>query len=97
MDNLSQYKPKQQRFAPRKFREMVLYIMHECAEDPEFGLVKLSAIMYKADMDCYLATGRSITGATYIKGTEGPFPKQLPRLVGEMIARGEIVLALEAK
>ena len=85
-------RPRQQRFAPRKFREMVLYIIRECASDPEFNFVKLALILYHADMRSYLETGRSITGATYIRHEVGPVPKQLPGVIEDMLARGEISL-----
>lgn len=86
------YQRRQQRFAPRKFREMVLYVARNCAADPEFNVVKLAAIMYQVDMRSYLQTGRSITGATYIRHEVGPVPKQLEGVLDDMFANGEIAL-----
>jgi hypothetical protein len=85
---------RQQRFAPRKFREMVLYVIRQCAADPEFCFAKLAAILYQADMQRYLETGRSITGATYIKEPVGPVPKQLRGVLDGMIERGEVAVKL---
>ena len=95
MSSLSKYNPaRQQRFAPRKFREMVLYVIRECEADTECNFVKLALILYRADMESYLQTGRTITGATYIKHEVGPVPKQLEEVLQDMLDKGEIAFPL---
>lgn len=39
----------------------------------------LAWFAYRCDMDSYRAMGRSITGATYVKGTEYPEVRELGR------------------
>ena len=40
--------------------------------------VKLNKLMYRADFESFRLLGRSMTGATYIKGEYGPMVKDLP-------------------
>ena len=64
-------------FSPTKFRELVVYITEQCADDPSFGSVKLNKILFYADFAAYRQLRRPITGATYRKLSEGPAPKEL--------------------
>ena len=64
-------------FDETKFRELVLYISEKSAEDPRFGAVKLNKILYYSDFESYRRLGKSITGATYRKLSEGPAPVEM--------------------
>lgn len=67
---------RKQRFAPRKFKELVLYIISKI---PGCTKAQLCTALFMSDMENYAKTGRSITGATYIKGAEYPIPcKSVP-------------------
>jgi hypothetical protein len=66
---------RKQRFARRKFAELVLLIC--CRLDPERKGVDealLFTALYRIDMEAYARTGRSITGSRYIKGPHYPIP-----------------------
>ena len=66
-------------FNPDKFRGLILYAAHRARqyEDPFFGAVKLNKTLFFSDFFGFRQLGRSITGATYQKLSEGPAPRQL--------------------
>ena len=75
------YKPE---FDSRKFRDLALYLAHRSKDDPNFGMVKLQLMMYYCDFIAYHRTGKSITGATYVKRPFGPAPKEFADEVAKM-------------
>ena len=75
-------------FKPDKFRELVIYIAKDSADDPTFGAVKLSKVLYYSDFAAYRLLGKPITGATYQKLREGPAPKELLDARSELIQSG---------
>ena len=66
-------------FNSEKFRELVLYVADRSTDDPWFGAVKLNKILYYCDFLAYARFLRSMTGATYMKLSEGPVPSELLR------------------
>lgn len=64
-------------FNMKKFEEAVHYICSNVTEQDQLGAVKLNKILYFSDMGSYAETGRSITGATYVKQFRGPVPTQV--------------------
>ena len=86
------YQPKSFKFEPDKFRELIVYIAKQSADDPRFGAVKLNKILYYADFAAYRQLGRPITGATYRKLSEGPAPAQLLDARRELIESGDASL-----
>ena len=77
-------------FDESKFRELVLYISEKSAGDPRFGAVKLNKILYFSDFEAYRRLGRSITGATYRKLSEGPAPREMLPQRSVMLDSGDI-------
>ena len=69
----------QPQFNREKFRELMLYIADQSRDDPWFGAVKLNKILFYCDFQAFAWLHESITGATYVKLTEGPAPRQLMR------------------
>ena len=61
------YKPYKPKLNVRKFRELILYICKKSRNDPNFGMEKLKMLLYSIDMQNYADTGKSMTGATYIR------------------------------
>ena len=76
-----------------KFRELLVYIAKNSADDPTFGSVKLNKILYYADFAAYRLLGQPITGATYQKLHEGPAPRELLRFRADLIDSGRATLA----
>ena len=79
-------------FDETKFRELVMYISERSAADPRFGAVKLNKILYFSDFEAYRRLGRSITGATYRKLSEGPAPREMLPQRGVMLDSGDIAM-----
>lgn len=64
-------------FDMKKLEEAVHYICDNVVAQDRLGQVKLNKILYYADMTSFAETGRSITGATYVKQFRGPVPTQV--------------------
>jgi hypothetical protein len=60
-----------------KIEELVLYIAEKSKDDLKFGLTKLNKILFASDFSYYGATGKLITGTTYVHRTNGPVPKDM--------------------
>lgn len=86
------YKPE---FNREKFRALVLYIAHKSREDPWFGAVKLNKILYYCDFLSFAKRYQSITGASYVKLTEGPVPKELLKERQALVDEGLAELKFE--
>ena len=56
------------------FRRALLYVVQQLGE---VGVTKLEKILYLADLEHYLATGRRITGARWVRYTNGPIAKSV--------------------
>ena len=76
-------------FDAEKFRELALYIVAKCVDDPTFGATKLAKILCWSDFLMYGYHGRAITGATYLRYPFGPYPEQLPQAEDELIGSGD--------
>lgn len=78
------------KYDPRRFRELVLFLVKEGQDDPTLGAVKLNKLLYYADRRAYLELGRSITGARYQHLDEGPAAMALLPARKEMIESGQV-------
>jgi hypothetical protein len=65
-------------FNPAKFNELVLLLAHRSRDDPKMSRVKLNKLLYRSDFEAFRLLGRSITGATYVRGEHGPMAAELP-------------------
>ena len=61
----------------RKLAELILYVSHKSAHDPNFGQTKLHKILFFADFHTYGRWGEMITGATYQHLPHGPGVQQM--------------------
>ena len=77
-------------FDADKFKELIVYIAENSADDPAFGAVKLNKILYYSDFDAYRLLGEPITGATYRKLQAGPAPKELLAARDELIEENRV-------
>ena len=83
------YHPKSFNFESDKFRELIVYVAAQSANDPTFGAIKLNKVLYYSDFAAYRQLGQPITGATYRKFFEGPAPIELPDVRRELIDSGD--------
>lgn len=73
--------------AERKLEELILYILNKAGpREPTW----LSTVLYLSENEHYLREGKSMTGTTFIKERWGPAPKNFGKILGRMIARGDI-------
>lgn len=73
-----------------KFRELVLYVAHRCADDPNFGDTRLNKVLFFSDAFALQHLGQPITGARYQKLKYGPAPRALLPVRREMEAQGDV-------
>ena len=89
---LEQEGRKQQTFTLQKDKlfEAVLYLAERSLDDPNLGIIKLTKLLYFADVAAYQKRGEPITGATYLHFPHGPHPKNWHKLRQEMESVGDI-------
>jgi hypothetical protein len=78
-------------FNRAKFKELVLYLSQESAEDEGFGMVKLNKLLYRADFEAFRLLGLAITGAEYEKQEWGPVARELPIVLDELAQTGYVI------
>ena len=83
------YQQKKFKLDSEKFRELIVYVAAQSANDPTFGAIKLNKVLYYSDFAAYRQLGQPITGATYGKFIEGPAPLELPDVRRELIDSGD--------
>jgi hypothetical protein len=80
----------------RKFKLLVHYICSRCQDDPSrLGATKLNKILWYAEVEHFLRTGKPLTGVRYVKLQHGPAPVCMPHVISEM-ERDGILLARDA-
>lgn len=57
-----------------KLVEAAMYLCELSDDDPDFGVGKLTILLYYADCESYLDHGKPITGTTYRHFPHGPHP-----------------------
>ena|SRR6266581_5573479 len=71
-------------------KELILYIAHECVDDPKFTKLKLFKILFYSDFESFGRYRAPITGMPYRKAPYGPAPANFSRLQEEMIRDRQI-------
>jgi hypothetical protein len=66
-----------QEFDRGKFEELIVYLARRLPPEAALGRVKLAKLLMHSDFTAYARTGRSITGATYVKWEHGHLPEEL--------------------
>ena len=70
-----------------KLREAVHFVCKKMALRPEkLGAVKLQKIIWYFDVKSYLFTGKTVTGATFVKGYYGPYTREIGMVVEELVS-----------
>jgi Protein of unknown function (DUF4065) len=68
-----------------RLKELVVYICHQCLDDPTFSKVKLYKILFYSEFQSYGRYREPITGVSYKKLPFGPGPAIYQRLQQEMV------------
>jgi hypothetical protein len=68
-----------------RLKGLVLYISHQCLDDPTFSRTKLFKVLFYSDFEAYGRFRKPITGIPYKKFPFGPAPAQFTRLQDEML------------
>lgn len=70
-------KTDKRRYSSKRFKELVRYLIAKLDTGEGVDEAKLCWALFKCDMESYASTGKSLTGATYIKGETHPIPSHL--------------------
>ncbi|MDI6731392.1 MAG: DUF4065 domain-containing protein [Candidatus Margulisbacteria bacterium] len=73
-----------------KFKQVLLYILEQCAGKPNIGKTVLYKLLYFSDFNYYESYEEQMTGATYMKLKYGPIPVEISKLIDSMEKSGEI-------
>lgn len=77
-------------FNRQKFKEVLLYILHEVGSRPNVGETVLHKLLYFIDFDYYEKYEEPLMGGRYIKNHHGPTSVDLKSVIAEMEQQGEI-------
>jgi transcriptional regulator with XRE-family HTH domain len=73
-----------------KFRNVLLYILEQCAGKPNVGETVLHKLLYFCDFNYYELYEEHLTGVKYKKLSFGPAPYNFESMLIDMIDRGEL-------
>ncbi|HLT71445.1 MAG TPA: type II toxin-antitoxin system antitoxin SocA domain-containing protein [Cyclobacteriaceae bacterium] len=73
-----------------KFHQVLLYILERCAGKPNVGETVLCKLLYFSDFNYYEQYQEHLTGIIYRKFPYGPVPRNLDRIIGQMIAENAL-------
>src|SRR4030042_4573428 len=74
-----------------KFKEVLLYILEKVGSKPNIGETVIYKLLYFVDFNYYEKYEEQLIGATYIKNTHGPTPREFRKIVDKMIDDKEIL------
>lgn len=72
------------KIGPDKLEELVLYVIELSDRDNRFASTKLNKLVFRADLEAFCRTGRTISGATYQKEKFGPVPRAMPIILDRL-------------
>ena len=73
-----------------KLIEAALYLSELSIDDPDFGIEKLTKLLYYGDCDAYIYHGEPITGTTYLHLPHGPYPENWHQVRQQMEQQGDV-------
>lgn len=74
----------------KKFKNVLLYILENCAGKPNVGEAVLYKLLYFADFNYYELYEEHLTGSKYRKLPYGPVPRKFDTLINQMINNGQV-------
>ena len=73
-----------------KFKNVLLYILEQCAGKPNVGETVLNKLLYFSDFNYYELYEEHLTSAKYRKLPFGPVPQKLDTILNQMIDAGQL-------
>lgn len=73
-----------------KFKNVLLYILEQCAGKPNVGETLLYKLLYFSDFNYYEIYEEHLTGAAYRKLPFGPVPQKIDTIIQQMIENNEL-------
>ncbi|MFC2169557.1 type II toxin-antitoxin system antitoxin SocA domain-containing protein [Acidobacteriota bacterium] len=70
-----------------KFKEVLLYLLNKVGSRPNVGESVIYKLLYFIDFNYYKKFEEQMIGATYIKNTYGPTPKEFAKIVNKMTGK----------
>lgn len=88
------YQPYKPVFDAVKFHALIVYVAKWSEEnhDEWFGATKLNKILYFVDFLAFRRRGHPITGATYMRLSEGPVPREILKALDVLQGEGAIAV-----
>lgn len=77
-----------------RLKAMIHYVV-ETAPPRSIGKVKLNKVLWFADKDNYLRTGKTISGDKYLRFRQGPVSNNLPQALEELASEHKIHIRKE--
>ncbi|MDR3714363.1 MAG: Panacea domain-containing protein [Puia sp.] len=78
-------------FKRTTFKSLVQYVCSRCQDNPSrLGATKLNKVLWYVDTGHFLKTGKSLTGARYVKRQHGPVPAAIPAIIDELVAERKL-------
>jgi hypothetical protein len=73
-----------------KFKTLVLYVIWRTGDVRDFGVTKLNKVLWFSDARTYEASGKSITGETYVRRKFGPVSIHFEEVIAELVKNGQV-------
>jgi hypothetical protein len=73
-------------------KELTHYVCWKVGDPAKLGATKLNKTLWFSDTIAYRLSGRSITGAAYVKRQFGPVPKRILPVLQELATEGKIAI-----
>lgn len=73
-----------------KFKNVLLYILENCAGKPNIGETVLNKLLYFCDFNYYELYEEHLTGAKYKKLPFGPVPQKMESIINELILKNQL-------
>lgn len=75
-----------------RFRELLLDLCWQSADDPTFDVTKLTLLLFFVDFQAYRDLGHPVTGDQYVRMDTGPAPRTMPQLWERLVQEGAVVV-----
>lgn len=73
-----------------RFSQFVNMVISDCDDPKTLGATRLNKILWFSDVESYRATGKSISGSSYIKRKRGPVPATILKTLETLKSSGLI-------
>ncbi|MEE1336995.1 type II toxin-antitoxin system antitoxin SocA domain-containing protein [Methanobrevibacter sp.] len=83
------------RFNREKYIDLIMYILSQCHQKPNFGKTVLCSILYFIDFNYYELYGELMTNETYIKSKRGIRPTHFREISEELISKNYLFFRKE--